>query len=169
MKYALTLAGLTLLAISATAQDAKAQIEKSNKALTNAMMKKDFAAMEKILRATCTKDFQYIEEGAKGKPMNLDGMIAGIKGGLSGFEKVTQVSSVIVSTKVTGKTAIVKAKHLMGGTMTGPDKKKHTMTMSGVAVETYVNQGGVWKMSKMVWGDSKMMMDGKAMPMPTGQ
>jgi hypothetical protein len=35
---------------------------------------------EKLMRASCTKNFQYIEEGTGGKPMNLDGVISTLKG-----------------------------------------------------------------------------------------
>jgi hypothetical protein len=49
----------------------------------------------------------------------------------------------------------------------GADKKSHSMTMMGDAVETYVKEGKIGKMSKMVWSNSSMLMDGKPVPMQT--
>jgi hypothetical protein len=170
MKLISTAAILLVAVATVTAQDAKTEAMKAQNQINGAMLKKDMKLLEKLMRASCTKNFQYIEEGQGGKPMNLDGVISTLKGAFGGFAKVTEASTKFLSFKVTGNTAVAKVKHKTSGVMApGPDKKTHTMTMMGDAVETYVKEGKTWKMSKMVWSNSVMLMDGKPMQMPSGQ
>jgi len=49
--------------------------------------------------------------------------------------------------------------------MVGQDKKTHTMTFTGTSADTYVKQGGTWKMSKMAWIKQTATMDGKPIKM----
>lgn len=146
----------------AQAQSLRSQIDTYNKAISNAMMKKDFATMGKLLHASVTPDFKYIED-RPGKPLDADGMIKELQMGLGGFQKVTSASAHITSLKETGKTAAVVVVYKMGGIVPGKDKKAHTMLSSGVSTETYVKAGGGWKLKQMVWKDTAMLLDGKPM------
>jgi hypothetical protein len=160
---ALTL-GIALLGVICFAQadDAKAQIEAGNKVIHQAMMKKDLVALEKAFRASCTKDFVYMENGQK---QNFETMLNNMKMGISSMKKITKAGSKILTLKVKGNTAVGTTEHTMEGIMPpGDDKKEHKMGFGGVAEETYVKKGGKWMMSKMVWKSQKMTMDGKPMP-----
>lgn len=159
---------LTLLALGAfvvaQASGLRASIEASNKKIHTAMKKKDFVALDRIFKAGMTKDFTYVENG---KTETYDVMMQGVKMGLGQMQKVSEVSTKIVSVKEKGNVGTCTAMHTMAGTVVGTDKKKHAMSFSGTAVETYVKVGKDWKMSKMEWKASKMLMDGKPMPMAT--
>lgn len=163
MRSILVLVSLVAVVASAQAQSLRAEIEASGKAIGKAMMKKDFVALAKEMKATVTKDFVYIEKGVKGPPQNVDQVIAGIKMGLSGMTKVTVAKATVHSLKQKGNTAVAKGEHTIAGITMGPDKKPHTMVIVGATEDTYVKQGGKWKMSKMVWLSQKMTMDGKPM------
>lgn len=156
---ALGIAIIGLFAV-AVADDARAQIEASNKVIGKAMMKKDFPTLEKALKEGCTSDFKYVE----GKTtQTLPTMIANMKTGLGMLTKVTKAKAEIVTLKVKGNTATGTIKHMMAGTTTGPDKKTHTMTFEGTSSNVYVNKGGKWKLSKMTFLSQKMTQDGKPM------
>jgi len=151
---------LMAVACTAHADSLKDQIEASNKAIGAAMKKKDFVALDKLLRAAVTSDFVYIEGKQK---MNYDTMFKGMKMGISGMSKVTVVESKTLSLKSSGDKGTAVTQHKMGGIVMGPDKKTHTMVMGGTSTETLVKQGGKWKIAKMVWGSSTYTMDGKPM------
>lgn len=166
MKKFVSLLILSVTVASVFAGDLRSELNAANKAIHQAMMKKDFAAMEKLMRAHVTKDFTYEEKGMPGKPQNFDQMIGNMKMGMSGLKKVTSATTKIISVKEMGSKATVVADHAMAGTMAGPDKKDHTMLHAGNVIESYVKINGKWKMSKMVWTTTKMLMDGKPMAMP---
>lgn len=163
MRSLFVIASLVVAVASAQGQSLRAEADAAGKAIGAAMKKKDFAALSKAMKASCTKDFVYIEKGVKGPPQNIDQVIEGIKMGLSSMSKVTVADAKILSLKEKGNTGWAKAQHTMGGITAGPDKKNHTMIIVGTVEETYVKQGGKWKMSKMVWLSQKMTMDGKPM------
>ena len=160
---------LTLLLLGAIgiaqADGLRAAVEASNKKISAAMMKKDFAGLDKIFKAGMTKDFTYTEAG---KTQSYDTMMSGLKMGLGQYSKITKVSTTIKSISEKGNAGTCTAEHVMAGTVVGADKKTHTSSFTGIAVETYVKVGKEWKMSKMEWKSSKMMLDGKPMAMPGG-
>jgi hypothetical protein len=147
----------------AQADEVRSQIEASNKAISSMMLKKDLPGLEKAMKAGLTKNFVYIENG---KSQNFTQMFENMKMGISSMKKITVASTKILSLKQKGNVVTCSMSHTMGGTMDGPDKKEHTSVFSGVADETYVKEGGKWKMSKMVWKSTKMTMDGKPMGAP---
>jgi hypothetical protein len=155
----LTTLFLGLIAVS-PAESLKNAIISGNKTVHQAMRNRDSAALTKIFRATCTKDFKYVENG---QTQNLDQMIAGMKGGMDSMKKVTKADTKIISVTEKGNTGTSNTVHILEGITMGPDKKEHKMGFSGTCVETYVKVNGKWKMSKMVWKSMKMTMDGKPM------
>jgi len=122
------------------------------------MMKKDVNGLEKAMKAGVTSNFVYIENGQK---QTFAEMMTNMKMGIGMMKKITVAKTKILSVKETGNKAVAMEEHTMVGTMVGPDKKTHTSGFTGVAEETYVKEGGKWKMAKMVWKSQKMTMDGK--------
>ena len=158
-----TVAASALLCV-ASAQSLRSQVEAANKTTHKLMMAKDVKGLTKEWKGAATKDFKYVEAG---RTMNMDQMCQGMAMGLGGMKKVLKADSKPLSVKEKGNTGTSTTSHVMEGITVGPDKKSHTVTFTGVSTETYVKQGGKWKMSKMVWGKQTTLMDGK--PMPTGQ
>jgi hypothetical protein len=145
----------------ARADSLRAQIDASNKVVTTAMVKKDFATLSKEMKAGSTKNFKYTEAG---KSQNLDEMLVNMKMGLGMMEKLTVCEAKLISLTQKGDTAVGMMKHTMVGTTKGQDKKTHTMSFTGVSENKYVNEGGKWKMASMTWKSNKQTMDGKAVP-----
>ena len=156
---AVSFAALSLVAISSA--DLRSDIKQMNAVVGNAMVKGDMKMLSKVIKAGVTNDFTYVEQG---KTMTCDQMLETMKAGFSQM-KTTSAKTEIVSLKEKGNSGMATEKHMMTGTMTGPDKKTHKMSYVGTSTETYVKVGKEWKMSKMVWGMEKMMMDGKPMDM----
>lgn len=125
------------------------------------MKKKDFATLSKQMKAGTTSDFKYTEEG---KTQTFDQMMQNMKMGLGMMNKLTVCSTKLLTLKEKGDKAVATNQHMMVGTMTAPDKKTHTMSFSGVSENTYVKQGGKWKMASMTWKSMKQTMDGKPIP-----
>jgi hypothetical protein len=158
----LTIAIALIAAIAVSrAADLRAQIEASNKVITTAMKKKDFATLSKEMKAGTTSDFKYMEAG---KTQSFDQMMQNMKAGLGMMNKLTVCQAKVLTLKQKGNGATTTTEHTMVGTLMGQDKKSHTMSFTGVSENTYVNQGGKWKMSSMNWKSMKQMMDGKPVP-----
>jgi hypothetical protein len=154
---ALTL-GFVALVSYAQADSLKSQVAASNAKITNAMKKKDFATLSKVMKAAVTKDFVYVEDG---RSQNFDQMFANMKMGLGSLKKITVCEAKSLSLKQMGNRASGSTRHRLGGSNMGPDKKEHTLVFSGVSTDSYVKQGSMWKLSKMVWKTQSMTMDGK--------
>jgi ketosteroid isomerase-like protein len=157
MRSIVILASLLAFA-SAQAQSLRASITTTNTQVANAMKKKDFAALNKAIKGTVTPNFVYVENGQK---QNVDQMLANMKMGIGMMKKVTVAQAKVLSLKEKGNTGVAKAQHTIGGLIPGPDGKTQTMVVTGTVEETYVKQGGKWKMSKMHWLSQKMTMNGK--------
>lgn len=157
---------LSLLILSAfvvaKADGLRASIETSNRQISRAMMAKDYAALDKLFRASMTKDFKYVESG---KSQTYAQMMANMKMGIEQMSKL-KITIKTLNVKDLGSKGTATIMHTMTGTMIGADKKTHTTSFTGTSMDTYRKEGGKWKMSKMEWKSMKMMMDGK--PMPTG-
>ena len=142
----------------AQADGLRAHVEASTKAIASAMKKKDFASLEKQMRAGSTADFKYTEQG---KTEGLDAMLTQMKAGLGMMNSFSVCKLEILSLKQNGNSAVGMLRHTLTGTMKGADKKTHTMTFTGVSQNTYKNVGGQWKMSSMTWKSQNESMDGK--------
>src|SRR4051812_7611675 len=112
---ALTLA-VALLGVLAVAQadDLRAQIDASNKVITTAMKKKDFATLAKEMKAGSTADFKYTEAG---KSQGFDTMMQNMKMGLGMMQKLTVCQAKLLTLKQKGTTATGTTEHRMVGTM----------------------------------------------------
>ncbi len=155
-----TFAALSLVAVSNA--DLRSDINAMNLKIGKAMVKGDMKALDAMFKPGMTKDFKY-EEG--GKTMTYDQMMAQMKASMSAM-KCTSAVAKLVTLKEKGNMGTSTESHVMTGTMTGgPDKKLHKVSFSGMSTNTYVKVGKMWKMSKMSWGKSTMMMDGKPMDM----
>lgn len=155
-----TLAAVSLVAVSNA--DLRSDINAMNGRIGSAMVKGDMKALDAMMKAGMTKDFKYIEGG---KTMTYDQMMVQMKASMSSM-KCTSAVAKLLTLKEKGNMATSTESHVMKGTMPpGADKKVHTMSFVGTSTNTYVKVGKDWKMSKMSWGKSTMMMDGKPMDM----
>lgn len=149
-----------LLAAAAPAQSLRSTINKFN-AKTEAMLRKnDIDGFGKVCKAGITSDFTYTEDG---KSMTFDEMLATMKQGMGGMEKVTLVTTKILSLKVRNGVGTTVEAHAIGGIMPGEGGKKMKMKMTGKSTNTYVKVDGKWKLQKMAWFDSELWIDGKKM------
>lgn len=158
----LTLAGIALVALAAATpeDDFRYQAKAMNAKYERAMLKKDIKTFSKLFMANSTKDFKHIENG---QSMNAKQMLDMMKTSVGQFQKVTKFKSRLLTVQVQGDKANVTASNEMAGTMTGPDKKKHTMSFKGNTEEKYVKIGKTWKIASMEWKTMDMLMDGKKM------
>jgi 23S rRNA pseudoU1915 N3-methylase RlmH len=152
------LAILVATAAVGTAQSLKSYAESMDKKLNAVMMKKDIDGFVKIVKPMVTKDFKYVENG---QTMNFDAMVSMMRQGMGMLEKMTKVSSKILSCKESGNNGVIMSSHMSEGIMTGPDKKKHTMGFTGKSKDIYVKMKGKWMLKSMTWTESVMTMDGK--------
>lgn len=157
--FAVTLAAFSIVAISSA--DLKSEINSMNSKIHTAMKKGDMKGCGMIMKSGVTKDFKYIEGG---KTMTFDQMFEQMKASMSAM-KLTNASTKVMSVKEKGSMGTSVEKHIMEGTITGPDKKSHKMSFSGVSTNTYVKVGKAWMLKVMNWGKSEMLMDGKPMDM----
>lgn len=166
MKGARTFTLLLATAIigSVYAEDLGVKIKKSDQAVCNALKRKDLATFEKVVKAGITADFKYVEEG---REMTFDQMFSTMKMSVASMDKITDVKALLKKLAINEEkgTAVATEIHLMKWTGKGPDGKVHRFSMSGMSTDEYVKQGGKWLMNKMTWSNTKMMMDGKVMPM----
>ena len=155
---------LPTIALVATAYSdpLRSQIVASDKIICGAIKSKNMALFEKAVRAGAAPNFIYVE---KGHTMNMTQMITEVKRGFTTMGSLSTVESKIVGFKESGSTASAMTAHKIVTTVSGPDKKKHTMVYTGTSNETYVKQGGKWLMTKMAWISEGMSMDGKPMKM----
>lgn len=150
--------GIVLLAATAAHADLRSDATSLDKAVTAAMKKKDFPALEKAIRAGLAPNFVYMEGGQK---QTTDEMISNMKMGLGAMKKLNTVATKVLSVKQSGNTGTVSTVHVMSGVTAGQDKKPHILSFTGMSQDTYVKIGGKWKMSKMVMKTQKMTLDGK--------
>lgn len=143
---------------TASAQSLRAQIDASNKVVTKFLMAKDVKGFGNYMKGRVTPGFTYVEAG---QTSNFQQMVAGMESGLGMMKKMIKAEAHTVKLREKGNTATATSYHEMTGTITGPDKKPHTMSYSGTSEDTYVRQGGKWKMSKMAWIKDTMLVDGK--------
>lgn len=158
MKRILSATSLIILVSAAHAGPVQKQLEAQMAKIDRCLLNKDFAGFEKLCRGSMTKDFKHIEMG---RALTFDQMLAQMKQGMGMMSKINLVKSKFTSFKQTGNKIVVNQSHLMKGVMIGEDKKSHTMSFSGVSMNTYRKEGGVWKMAIMNWTKQDMLMDGK--------
>ena len=151
----LSIAVLGLVAFSSA--DLKSEINTMNTKICAAMVKADFKAFEALVKNGVTSDFKYMEAG---RTQTYSQMMEHMKGSF-GQMKLSSAKASIVSLKQKGDGAVSVEKHVMLGSMTGPDKKSHKITMTGNSTNTYKKVKGKWLMSVMSWGVMDMTMDGK--------
>lgn len=171
MRKSLFLVGVIGLALCANAagQSLKASIEAGNKQIEKALLSKDIAKFEKVVRPMMTKDFVHVENG---QSMNFDKMVETMKQGYGMLDKITKVKASATQIKESGKTGSCIMAHEMTGTVKGGDKKTHVLAFVGHTKNSFRKEGGKWLMSRMEWVDQKMTMDGKPFnpaPPPTDQ
>lgn len=161
MKALAIVISLSALVCSSVAQSLRSQINSADKKVQKFMMANDAKGFKSYLKTAVTSDFQYVEAGQK---MGFDEMCDHVTQGMSQMH-TTKASSKILSLHQKGNMATASIMHKMQGKTSGPDHKTHMMSFEGVSMDTYVKQGGKWKMSRMEWGKQTMKMDGKPMNM----
>lgn len=162
MKALVSLTIAVCLASVSYAGNLRSEIVAMNAKVAKLMKAKDMDGFSKLLKPKVTADFKHVESG---RSMGFDQMVAEMKQGFKMMEKITEVSTKIISLKESGNTATCKGQHVMKATMKGTDKVPHTMSFIGVSTDVYKKVNGVWKLASMTWGEQKMLMDGKPMDM----
>jgi len=164
MKAALLILALVTVPVASFAEASlKSQIAAMNKPVDAALKARDINAFTKAVTGGMTPDFKYIDDGTK--PQSFEGMIAGMKQGLSVYKEITKVSTSVVSAKQKGNMGNAIERHVMEGVVFGPDKKPHKMVFLGTSTETFRKVKGKWMMASMSMKTDKMTMDGKPMSM----
>ncbi|HLO98384.1 MAG TPA: hypothetical protein VK171_07310 [Fimbriimonas sp.] len=159
MKLIVSAVMIAAVAAGAQAETLKQLITRTNSKVSALLKAKDIKGFEKYCKPMMTKDFVCEEEGQK---MTFAQMVENMKVGLGSLNKVTKAEAKLISLKETKTTGVATYNSITEGTVVGPDKKTHTMTFLGKMTEHYRLEKGKWMMYKMVFSDSKMKMDGKA-------
>lgn len=158
MKTLGTLLCAVALVPTVWADDLGSHVKALNSRVQKALMKKDVASFEKILRPLVTPDFKHVENG---QSMSFDQMVASMKQGMAMLQTINKAETQVISVKVKGNTGTVTVKHTMLGTTPKQEGKSSKLGFTGVSTDTYVKKNGKWLMSKMVWGKQQMTVDGK--------
>jgi hypothetical protein len=155
--------GILLLSAltGAQAQSLKAQIASSDKTVDKLFLAKDMKGFATFMKAGVTSNFVYEEDGHS---MSFDKMCQVMTMSFTRMQKVTQADSKTIDLLETGNTAVATTYHAMAAVMSGSDKKNHKLTYTGTSKDTYIKQGGKWKLSKMAWSNDKTLIDGKPLP-----
>ncbi len=133
-----------------------------NNQVAKAFMKKDMKMFVKAVKPNVTSDFKHIESG---RSMGFDQMVEMMSQSFATVDKMTKVSSKILSLKTKGASGEGQTSHIMMWTMKGEDGKSHKMSYSGVTKDTYVKKNKIWYLSCMEWTKTKTTMDGKEIDM----
>lgn len=148
---------LLSLAVFAFAGSLKSDIVANEAKMSAALSKGDMAKFKSLMQPKVTADFKYVEEGQE---MTFDQMFTTMKQGFGQMKGVKATSKLQKLTEK-GDSATGVTLRSMSWVQVGKDKKKHTMTYVGTTTDTYVKVNGDWKMSRMVWSDTKFTKDGK--------
>lgn len=157
VKYAAVFAALFVVAL-APAASLKATATRAFRAAAVTIRHRDARAFDKVVRPYLTADFKCTEQG---QTMDYAQMLAGMKQSMTMMKHVTQASAKVQSCTEHGNMGKTSTHHVIIGTVLGEDKKTHKMVFNGQSNDTWVKQGGKWKMSTMVWAYQKMTRDGK--------
>jgi len=147
------------LMTTALADDIRPQLKAMDDAVCKAMQKKDLVAFDNALKGVISPDFKYYETPAS-KPMTYAQMLSEMKMGLGMMTKVNLVDTRLLSVKSAGDTSTALCIHRMTGLTTGPDKKSHSMSFSGVSIDVFKKVGSGWKYVSMTWKSQEQKMDG---------
>lgn len=148
---------ISALAVLACAGSLKSEIVANEAKMCAALSKGDMEKFKSLMQPKVTADFKYVEEGQE---MTFDQMYKTMKEGMGSMKGVKATAKLQKLTEK-GDSATGVTVRTMAWSMVGKDKKKHTMTYSGTTTDTYVKVNGEWKMSRMVWSDTKFTKDGK--------
>lgn len=152
-----------LAATAAIAQDAdKKAIVSAYAALDKAINSKNVNGMT----AYMTSDFKM--KSQMGQTVTRDQFVSAVKSQIGMAQSIsskTTVQSVVIK----GTTATVSTSGVSKLVILEPQTKAaHKIDVSSKSVATWVKVQGSWKMKFLEQKDSKVLMDGKPMQMPTG-
>ena len=134
----------------------KQQIRALYAKLKNAMVSKNAAAIEKMEAPGFTQTEQ-------GRTMDAAQANAMMKQEFAMVKKTKRMNLDISQITIKGKNAHVKTKYLMEAIIAGPDKKNHTMKVTGGTEDTLVKSAKGWLFLKEKDTGSKALVDGKPM------
>ena len=149
------------LSVMASADVLRDQITSMGSRVSKALVKKDSAAIARILRSVAAVNFVYKETGAK--PMNFDQMMAKVKLGMARFTTMTSSDISLESLKVVGTTATAFTLNKFAGKGLGPDNKPHELTLTTASTDTYQQQAGQWKLTTRYTIATSYLIDGKTL------
>lgn len=150
-------AAMTLIASPVLAQDdAKAQFQARYVALRAAMEAHDAAAVGKVFAPgyTMTDIRGEVHDGAE----VLD-RLAKLAG--KSADPSRRAATTVLSASIIGDTATVEQQLSAGGKRAGDDGQEHTMEVIAISSDTWVRQGGTWRLQKSVQKDMTIKRDGE--------
>ena len=160
----LALIGMLSVTVGMASAESLAQFIKSVEGkYDKAIQTSDIAAFEKLMKENSTSDFVYIEKSMPAsKPMNRDQMVDTMRKSFKAMGKVDKVESKTLSVKESGNTGVAVTTHAITNSMKGgAENKAHVMVYTGKSSDEYRRVNGKWKLAKMTWLETTMMMDGK--------
>lgn len=158
MKTLAFVVSLPVLAGGAHAQSPRTQIDALNARIVKLMMAKDVKGLTKAMKAGLTPDFKYVEGG---RTQTRDAMCANMAMGIGQMQTMAKADAKTIALREKGDEAIAITLHTMKGTTMGADHKPHTLLFTGTSSDTYVKQGGKWRMSRMTWVKQTTTLDGR--------
>jgi ketosteroid isomerase-like protein len=154
-------AAALVLGVLPVRADDKSDITALYTKVAKAMKAKDI----NTILASGTPDFVSIEHGTK---MNAKQSKEMMEAQFKMMKSIDEVNMKPTKIDVKGTTANVMSTFSMKATMAGQDGKAHKIVSSGSSKDIFVKTKKGWLMKSMESIDSKMMMDGKPMPMGGG-
>ena len=165
LTMALFACALAAGALADEAADLKKNVQSAMDQASKAMMKKDMAGAEKILRQYFAKDFKNTD--LHGKTTTLEQWLGEMKAQMPMVKSIDKMNLKCVSVKVHGDHAVCQESMEMVMTMPNPqDPKKTSQARQGSTSESHMEKRhGKWWVVSSKDKTSRMWFDGKEMKM----
>jgi len=159
VKLALLSALTVGVAATAPAETLKQYLDSMAGKYEKTIKDKDIASFKKLMEANSTKDFKYTEEG---QTMGRDQMLAMMGQGFKMMGTMTKSESKRLSLKANETSGTCVELHIIEYKQKAPGQTKMSLiSYTGKSTDSYKKINGKWKLTSMVWADTKWTMDGK--------
>lgn len=162
-KLALACLALAAVAHADEAQKLQQEIQKGMNAYCAAVMKKDFAAADKAMKAHFSPKATI--KTSDGRTRSYQQWTTEMKAQMAMLKSVQKMEMKVGNVKVTGNKATSKETFMMVATipsMSDP-KKTSKLEVSGKSSSTYEKVNGKWLVMSSTDSEQKVLVDGKPM------